>query len=91
MPCSEDSLIKLQPIQVIGAATTVPESAEVVKEKCRQRLDEYKKQIKKTMPLSDQLDMRDPQCIAEFAQEVYLSMLDKEPQYLIDFEYLKKV
>lgn len=91
MPCSEDSLIKLQPIQVIGAATTVPESAEAVKEKCRQRLDEYKKQIKKTMPLSDQLDMRDPQCIAEFAQEVYLSMLDKEPQYLIDFEYLKKV
>lgn len=91
MPCSEDSLIKLQPIQVIGAATTVPESAEAVKEKCRQRLDEYKKQIKKTMPLSDQLDMRDPQCIAEFAQEVYLSMLEKEPQYLIDFEYLKKV
>lgn len=40
--------------------TTVSESAEAVKEKCRQRLDEYKKQIKKTMPLSDQLDMRDP-------------------------------
>lgn len=68
---TEESLIKLQPIQVVGAVTTVAETAEQVKEKCRQRLEEYKKQIKKTMPLSDQLDMRDPQCIAEFAQEVF--------------------
>lgn len=29
--------------------------------------------------------------IAEFAQEVYQSMLDKEPEYAVDFEYLSKV
>lgn len=40
------------------------------------------------MPLSDQLDMRDPQMIAEFAQEVYQSMIDMEPQYAVDYEYL---
>lgn len=35
--------------------------------KCKERLDNCKKQLKKTLPLSDQLDMRDPQNIAEFA------------------------
>lgn len=62
-----------------------------VKDKCKDRLDEFKKQLKKTMPLTDQLDMRDPQCIAEFAQEVYQSMMDKEPLYAVDYEYLSKV
>ena len=33
----------------------------------REFVDNFKKQMKKTMPLSDQLDMRDPQSIAEFA------------------------
>jgi uncharacterized FlaG/YvyC family protein len=35
-------------------------TAEQVREQCREIIDNYKKQIKKTMPLSDQLDMRDP-------------------------------
>lgn len=35
--------------------------------------------------------MRAPQCIAEFAQDCYLSMLEKEKEYRIDNEYLKKV
>jgi hypothetical protein len=35
--------------------------------------------------------MRDPQMIAEFAQEVFLSMISKEEDYKIDHEYLKKV
>jgi hypothetical protein len=29
--------------------------------------------------------------IAEFAQEVFQSLLDKEEEYKIDYEYLKKV
>lgn len=40
---------------------------DAVREKCKDRIDNSKKQAKKTMPLSDQLDMRDPQMIAEFA------------------------
>lgn len=42
-------------------------TAEQVRTKCRERIDDYKKKIKRNMPLSDQLDMRDPQCMAEYA------------------------
>jgi len=35
--------------------------------------------------------MRNPQFIAEFAQDIFLSMIEMEKQYLIDNEYLKKV
>ena len=38
----------------------VTESADVVREKCKLRMEEFKKTIKKNMALSDQLDMRDP-------------------------------
>lgn len=43
------------------------------------------------MVLSDQLDMRDPQSIAEYAQEIFESMKELEPYYKIDNEYLSKV
>ena len=61
---------------------------DTVKDRCKERLDGFKKQMKKSMPLTDQLDMRDPQCIAEFAQEVYQSMIDKEEIYAVDPDYL---
>ena len=48
------------------STATLP-SGDSIKDKCKDRLDNFKKQMKKTMPLSDQLDMRDPQSIAEFA------------------------
>ena len=67
------------------------ESAEQIKERCKERMDNYKRDVKREMPLSDQLDMRDPQFIAEFAQDVFNSMLEKEGEYRIDNEYLKKV
>jgi hypothetical protein len=54
-------------------------------------MDAVKRDVKKEMPLSDQLDMRNPQYIAEFAQDVFSSMLEIEKEYLIDNEYLKKV
>lgn len=41
--------------------------------------------------MSDQLDMRDPQSIAEYAQEIYDSMIDLEANYKIDNDYLSKV
>jgi hypothetical protein len=43
------------------------------------------------MVLSDKLDMRDPQSIAEYAQEIYESMKTLEPHYKIDHEYLSKI
>jgi hypothetical protein len=35
--------------------------------------------------------MRDPQNIAEFSQEVFNSLKEKEDEYVIDHEYLKKI
>lgn len=35
--------------------------------------------------------MRDPQSVAEFAQEIYESMKELEPVYKIDNDYLTKV
>jgi hypothetical protein len=69
----------------------VKESAEQVKEKCQERIANYKKTIKKNLPLCDQLDMRDPQAIAEYSQEVFESLKEKEMYYQIDNEYLKKI
>lgn len=53
----------------VGTMSCNDESSvgDAVREKCKDRIDNSKKQAKKTMPLSDQLDMRDPQMIAEFA------------------------
>lgn len=57
----------------------------------KERLAQYKKTVLKDMVLSDKLDMRDPQSIAEYAQEIYESMKTLEPHYKIDSEYLSKV
>lgn len=70
---------------------TPKETAEQIRERCKERMDAVKRDVKKEMPLSDQLDMRNPQFIAEFAQDVYTSMLEIEKECMIDNEYLKKV
>lgn len=74
-----------------GKEELVKETPEQIREKCKERMDQYKREVKREMPLSDQLDMRDPQFIAEFAQDVFESMIEKEKIYRIDNEYLKKV
>ena len=53
-------------------------SEEDVKEKVKERLTQYRKTVLKGMVLSDQLDMRDPQSLAEYAQEIYESMKNLE-------------
>ncbi len=66
------------------------QSQEEVAQVCKDRLAQHRKSLLKKMILSDQLDMRDPQCVAEFAQEVYDSMLDLEMVYKVDHDYLSK-
>jgi hypothetical protein len=51
--------------------STPKETSEQIRERCKDRIDGYRRDVKREMPLSDQLDMRDPQCIAEYAQEVF--------------------
>jgi hypothetical protein len=73
-----------------GEKVVIDKSIEV-REKCKERLQQYRKTMTKSMILSDQLDMRDPQSIAEYAQEIYRSMRDLEPYYKIDHNYLTNV
>jgi hypothetical protein len=42
----------------------------------KDRMDESRKLRKKELPLSDKLDMRDPQYIAEIAQDIHFSMVE---------------
>jgi hypothetical protein len=45
---------------VLIPSTLITNGLEGLQEKVKERIDTYKKDIKKTMPLSDQLNMRDP-------------------------------
>ena len=58
-----------------GEKVVIDKSIEV-REKCKERLQQYRKTMTKSMILSDQLDMRDPQHIAEIAQDIYSSMVE---------------
>ena len=42
-------------------------TAEEVKEQCKEKIAKYRKEMIKSMVLCDQLEMRDPQSIAEYA------------------------
>lgn len=43
------------------------------------------------MPLSDQLEFRDPAAVADCAQSIYLNMRAEEERIMVDPGYLKKV
>ena len=54
-------------------------------------MENFKRDVKKLMPLSDQLNMRDPQNLSDLAQDVYISMLSDEKEFCVDNEYLRKI
>ena len=43
------------------------------------------------MVFADQLDLRDPQMISEFAYDIYCNMRQTEKQYTVAPNYLQKV
>lgn len=57
----------------------------------KQRLVNYRRQISKNMVFSDQLELRDPQMVAELATEVYKNMRLIETKLKVDANYLTKV
>jgi hypothetical protein len=59
-----------------------------VPDQCLEKLQNYRKEIMKGMALNDKLDMRDPQSIAEYAQDIYASMRKHEDANMIDCDYL---
>jgi len=45
----------------------------------------------KTLPLSDQLDYRNPQVLSEFSADIYQTMLKDEVKHMVDPNYLQKI
>ncbi len=60
-------------------ATVEPENTMAqVREKCKQRMDNIRKEQKRILPMIEQLDLRNPQNLVEFAQDIVFSMIEKE-------------
>ena len=64
---------------------------ESVSEIFKQRLTAYRKQISKNMVFTDQLEIRDPQMVAELATDIYKNIRIEENFKKVDAEYLNKV
>ena len=62
-----------------------------VSEVFKQRMVQFRRQISKGMVFSDQLEMRDPQMVAEHAKEIYKNMRLEETALKVDADYLTKV
>lgn len=56
-----------------------------------ERKQKYKRDQMKTLPLSDQLDYRNPQVLSEFSTQIYQTMLKDEVKNMVDPNYLQKV
>jgi ribosomal protein S18 len=56
-----------------------------------ERKQKYKRDQMKTLPLSDQLDYRNPQVLSEFSTQIYQTMLKDEVKHMVDPNYLQKV
>jgi hypothetical protein len=62
-----------------------------VKKQFRDRMRQYRRQSKKEMPMSDQLDFADPQNVSEFQQAAYENMRLAEVDTMFDCDYISKV
>ena len=62
-----------------------------VSEVYKQRLAAWRKQMSKGLIFADQLEMRNPQMIAEHANEIYKNIREEENTLKIDPDYLTKV
>ena len=62
-----------------------------VKKQFKDRMKLYRRESKKEMPMSDQLDFADPQNVSEFQQAAYESMLLAEVDCMFDCDYISKV
>ena len=64
---------------------------EPVAEVFKQRLVSHRRQLSKSMVFSDQLEIRDPQMVAELASDIYRNMRKTETLLKVDPDYLNKV
>ena len=57
----------------------------------KERLATFRKQIMKGMVFSDQLDIRNPQMVSEFADDIYATLRKQEVEFQVEADYLSKV
>lgn len=57
----------------------------------KERMVNHRKKLSKKMVFADQLDLRDPQMVSEFACDIYLNMKRIERENAVDANYLTKV
>lgn len=81
------SEVKLGEFMPKGDKTPKEPTNEVYKE----RLAQYKKNLAKDLGFFDSLEMRNPQMVAEQAQEIYTTMREQEMLLKIDPDYLTKM
>ncbi len=62
-----------------------------VKEQFKQRLAAYRKNLTKTMYFADQMELRNPQLAAEYANDIYLNMRAEENRLRVSPTYLSEV
>ena len=99
----ENGLIKsvkiktTEEIRAVSAATEEEkkaeesQSAQQISSIFKERLVNFRKQMCKKMNFADQLDMRDPQMVSEFAYDIYLNMRAAEKEFNVSPDYLTKV
>lgn len=57
----------------------------------RDRMRKYRRESKKNMPISDQVEFNNPQNVSEFQQKCYENMRSQEQVNMFDCEYISKV
>ena len=57
----------------------------------KQRLVKFRRTLSKSMVFTDQIELRDPQMVAEMATEIYKNMRKEEILMKVDADYLTKV
>lgn len=73
------------------SSDTQHEVKKSVQEVFKERIAKWRKIQMKDMNMADQLDFKNPQCVSEFAQEIYENMLKEEDGCMVDPSYLTKV
>lgn len=57
----------------------------------KERLEQYKLTLTKTLGFTDSVELQNPQFVAEFAQDIYTTMREKELVLKIEPDYLAKM
>ena len=93
MPVAEEDSKETSDLILSEDEATVEKTKEKlpVAEDFKQRVASFRKRICKTMVFSDQLDIRDPQMVAELATDIYKNMRLEEAEKQIDVNYLTRV